>query len=610
MVKLPSVFSLWKQFRNVLFRFPLQALISVIAMVLWIWTNDNHNIQNSDQLYKAIILCNLAFTLSLSANLYAENNKWKPAKSFILQMLALAICVILFSILSPALFKTDLLRLVLFLFAGHLLISFSMYYHPTKIFEFWHFNKALFLRFVTAVLFSFILFAGLSIALLSIDALFNYQLSGDTYFNLFIIIAVGFNTLFFLAGIPENINDSKNINDQQNSNYPKVLKIFTQYVLIPLLTIYFGILVVYEIKIAINSQLPDGMVSLLILGYAVFGILSYLLIYPISKESGNEWMRQFAKLFFWLMLPLLILLFVAIWVRVTNYGLTEMRYFIILLAIWLLGITLYFIINKHPRIQFIPISLCICTFLSTYGPQSAATLAKKSQQARLQKYISHSKKEAIDEKISIINYLVGFHGLTALQEFTSKNLTPIQNKIIWNTDSLKNNSYLIRSNLKDTAFNLLAIDANSYHLTHQFINFDNQEKIVAIAGFDYAYWLQYGMNDEIDSPLGKIEINYRHKNFQGVSIKIGKVDSVKFNISLFEKDLLEKYKLQELETSNSGISKDDNIILPASWMKLSKTSSDYKVEINIQRITSNNSKDLDISRSSTFFTGYLLISKK
>src|SRR5690606_16068267 len=153
------------------------------------------------------------------------------------------------------------------------------------------------------------------------------------------------------------------------------------------------------------------------------------------------WMHQFSKLFFWLMAPLLVLLFVAIWVRVSEYGLTEMRYFIILMALWLTGITLYFILHRTPSIQIIPITLFAMVLLSTYGPQSAASLSKASQQSRLQRFIGQTDDKSIQEKISIINYLVEFHGLTALQAHTEKNLKRIEKEVI--LDSLSSPSYVI-----------------------------------------------------------------------------------------------------------------------------------------------------------------------
>ncbi|TCK82759.1 DUF4153 domain-containing protein [Albibacterium bauzanense] len=605
MVKIPSLSSLWQKSRNTLLRFPLQTLICLTAMSVWIWTNNHSGSENEYQFYKLIVLCNIAFTLSLSANLYAEQQRWTPLKSIGLQLVALVLCAALFPLLSPQLFEADLFRLLLFILAGHLLVSFSVYPRSSNILDFWHFNKTLFLRFITAFIFSAVLFAGLSVALLTIDALFNYNISDNIYFNLFIFLATVFNSLFFLAGVPDSSD-----NNTQDKSYPKVLKIFTQYVLIPLLTIYFGILVVYELKIAINSELPNGMVSILILGYAVFGILSYLLIYPISNDSGNEWMRQFSKFFFWLMLPLLLLLFVAIWVRTDNYGLTEMRYFIILLAIWLLALCLYFILHKSPSIQLIPISLFILALLSTYGPQSPFNLSKKSQQARLRTYIHQQDENANREKTSIVNYLVNFHGLTALQEFSSSNLSNIQEQIAFNTDSLNNNNYLIKSKLRDTAFAILSIDPNAALPYDQYISFNNADKIIPISSFNYAYWLQSGSDEELNSPLGKI--NIENNKDQSLLIKIGEQDSVSFDVNQLGKDIRTHYQQQITNTSEPkwNTDKNNNVIVPAGQMKLSANSSNYNVEINIQTLLSTLSNDSTVQEYSISFTGYLLISNK
>lgn len=605
MIKIPSIASLWQKSRSTLLRFPLQTLICLLAMSVGIWANNNSGSENEDQAYKLLALCNIAFTLSLSANLYAEKQRWMLPKSIGLQLVTIALCAALFPLLSPQLFEADLFRILLFILAGHLLVSFSVYSNPSNILDFWHFNKTLFLRFITAFLFSAVLFAGLSVALLTIDTLFNYNIKGNIYFNLFIILATVFNSLFFLAGVPDSSSDII-----QDKSYPKVLKIFTQYVLIPLLTIYFGILVVYELKIAINSELPNGMVSILILGYAVFGILSYLLIYPISNDSGNEWMRQFSKLFFWLMLPLLILLFVAIWARTDDYGLTEMRYFIILLAIWLLALCLYFILSKSPGIQLIPISLFILTLLSTYGPQSPFNLSKKSQQARLQTYIHQQNENADREKISIINYLVNFHGLTAIQEFSSSDLDGIQKQIIFNTDSLKSNSYLIKSELRDTAFAILSINPNEALAYNQYISFTNAEKIVPVKNFSYTYWLQSGSNQELNSPLGKIKIE--NKKDQSLLITIGEQDSVNFNTGQLEKNIRTTYQKQIANVTETAwtTDKNNNVIVPAEQMQLSATSLNYNVEVNIQTLSSNPSNDSSLKNQSIFITGYLFISNK
>src|SRR5690606_1713700 len=159
---------------------------------------------------------------------------------------------------------------------------------------------ALFLRFLTAVLYSVVLYAGLAVGLMALEELFGLDIEGKFYFRLLLVIAGIFNTLMFLSGIPE-----KPLSDEAAGDYPKSLKIFTQYVLIPLVSVYVLILLAYEFKILLEWDLPRGWVSNLIIAFAVFGILSLLLVYPVRNSQEDKWIRWYSKTYYWVMLPLL-----------------------------------------------------------------------------------------------------------------------------------------------------------------------------------------------------------------------------------------------------------------------------------------------------------------
>src|SRR5690606_16334166 len=92
----------------------------------------------------------------------------------------------------------DILILLILAFAFHLLVAISAFSSSEENNGFWQMNKNFFLRFATSVLYSFVLFAGLSIALLSIQTLFSINWQGEIYLRLWIVIAGLFNTLFFL----------------------------------------------------------------------------------------------------------------------------------------------------------------------------------------------------------------------------------------------------------------------------------------------------------------------------------------------------------------------------------------------------------------------------
>ena len=99
-------------------------------------------------------------------------------------------------------------------------------------------------------------------------------------------------------------------------------------------------------KILINLGLPRVWVSYLILIYSVVGILALLLVHPLKEESAKSWVKVFSKIFYYTLIPLLVLLFVAIFTRILEYGYTEPRYFVLLLAIWLTTVVLFYFYKK------------------------------------------------------------------------------------------------------------------------------------------------------------------------------------------------------------------------------------------------------------------------
>lgn len=448
-MKLPSLLSLWEETMAVIRRFPLQVLVTVTAVVVCILKIETPTLTYLDKL---LVCSNFALTLLLAADLFAETHSLSTVKRWVLRMLVLLLCGLLYVLLDPVLYEADMFRILLLGFAFHLLVSFAPFIGRGTVTGFWVYNERLFLQLIIAGIFSVVLTIGLYIAFASTNALFDLKLSGDVYGYIASTTMVGFLTIFFLSGVP---NDFKEL-DEVPQEYPKWLKIFTQYVLIPLLSVYLAILLVYEAKILIEWQLPKGYVSMLILGYAVAGILSLLLIYPIRNREGNGWMGIFSRFFYVMMLPLVALLLLAVWKRVSIYGITEARYILILLALWLTIITVYSLFSKKQNIRLIPVSLCILALLAAYGPQSAFSISRYSQTKRLERMMKQQTNFAKKEKSEIIKYLVSYHGILSLQDFTAKDLKPLQDRYeqrIGNTE----NEYGLRLRQIDTAMAILNV---------------------------------------------------------------------------------------------------------------------------------------------------------
>lgn len=411
-------------------RFPLETLAAIIATIASIFLTEEHN-DNLENLYTKIVLsCSLCFVLFLSISLYFTRNTKDNLIRFI-SSIALGAIIILFVFnFSAKIKQTEFFQFFALNIALHLLVSFAAFLNKKYNQDhFWEFNKQLFIRILTAVLYSIVLYSGLALAMLAVHNLFNIELYDKIYFHLFLFIGGTFNSIFFLSGIPETNNPSETLTLQ----YPDGLKKFTQYVLIPLISIYLVILIGYELKIILSFSLPVGWVSNLILVFAIFGILSLLLIHPIAHQAENLWIRTFNKWFYYLLVPLLALLYWAILYRIELYGITHERYYVLALSIWLTLLVFYFILKKEPKIMFIPISMCLITLCTLIGPQSANSISKNSQLNRLENYLSQKDKiklsfEEEQDLSSIIDFLVKNYDVKILLPLADKKLDALLQK--------------------------------------------------------------------------------------------------------------------------------------------------------------------------------------
>ena len=261
--------------------------------------------------------------------------------------------------------------------AFHLLVSFAPFIRNNDMSRFWEYNKNVFLRLLTSALYSGVLFLGLALAILAIDQLFEANVKEERYFELLMLIGMVFNTWFFLSGFPVHPDEAEVV------DYPKGLRVFTQFVLLPLVTIYLLILYVYSGKILITAHWPSGWVCYLVIGFSTAGILALLLIWPLREDEHHRWIKLYARGFFFALFPLVVLLFFSIYMRIAQYGITMNRYFVILLALWLSYVAAYFLISKVKRVKMIPLSLFVAAIISAVNPVGSVAVSLRSQRARL-----------------------------------------------------------------------------------------------------------------------------------------------------------------------------------------------------------------------------------
>ena len=375
-MRLPSIEQLGRVGRESAGRFPLVLLAAAIAAVAGALLPDS---SIEDTLVGVLYVATLGFPLFLALELTAERRGTSGRALWIGRLVVLAILVGVYVGRLSWSEPVAALRYVQLSVAAHLLVAVVPYLGVREWNGFWQYNRTLLLRFLIAGVFSLVLYVGLSIALLAIDNLLGVNVEGETYFRLWCVIAFLFNTWFFISGIPEDLEAL-----DRRTDYPPALKVLGQYILSPLVTVYLLIITAYLGRILITRVWPSGWIGYLVSSVAVAGILSLLLLYPIEEREENRWVRTYARWFFFGLIPANVMLLLAIWKRIQQYSITEPRYFLVILSLWLAGSSLFYAFTRSRNIKVIPSTLALLAIVTFAGPWSAYAVSKRSQTARLE----------------------------------------------------------------------------------------------------------------------------------------------------------------------------------------------------------------------------------
>lgn len=204
------------------------------------------------------------------------------------------------------------LRWALVLAALHFVAAVSSSLRRRESPGFWQFNRRLFLRFCLASLYTFVLTAGLELALLSADKLFDLNFK-HAYADLYFLMVGCFHPAFFLAGVPRDLAAL-----DSDTSYPRGLKGFTQFALAPLVLVYGLILYAYALKIIYLRTWPHGWVALPVLILSTVGLSAALLLHPLREDPAERWAYWFGRISPPALGPLAVLLLLSLRVRIVT----------------------------------------------------------------------------------------------------------------------------------------------------------------------------------------------------------------------------------------------------------------------------------------------------
>lgn len=357
-------------------RFPYALVFSTLSAILLIFLvniTSNYELKTIEIFERLAMTMALGFPLFLSIKTtFERKTEIKVIHKIIMKIIAITLLFGYYFFLSEDLNMVTISRFIAINLSLYLLFLIIPYFYKKQNFELYVLK--IFTRLAITFIYSIILTAGLFITLFTIDKLLNIPIAEELYISTGLVVIGIFAPIFLLAEIPKP-NEELNLN-----NYPAIFKILLLYIVMPLISVYTSILYIYFIKIIIIQQLPEGVVTHLVLWYTLSSIAILFFISPL--KSKNNWVKSFSFLLPMAIIPLLLMMFLAMKIRINNYGFTENRYFVVLMGIWSIGIMLYYVFSKKKRNIILPLTLAILALLAVFGPWSSYSVSIYSQNNR------------------------------------------------------------------------------------------------------------------------------------------------------------------------------------------------------------------------------------
>ncbi|HET7447500.1 MAG TPA: DUF4153 domain-containing protein [Methyloceanibacter sp.] len=334
-----------------------------------------------------------SFLWVVAVDFYVENQKRSFPVRIALWLGGILVIAILFRFawdiwFSPPLLLGSLLLLVGL--AGHLGRGES---NAT----FWLFNHRLWLGALLAFIAAGLFGAGLSIIHGTLNLLFGLHLPAKWHEYIWTISLGLVAPVSFLALAPRSFTDP--ITAREESEFTmRAIAALVKFVLVPLLLVYTAILYAYAIKIVLAWELPKGTLGAMVVGYLLVGAATLLVGYP-SRENGGSLVSVFWRYWVWLAALPVVLLFIAVWRRISDYGVTDQRYLMVLIGVWALLLAGFRIIRGSDfDLRLVPGVLALLLAAASFGPGGAVGFSVMSQKSELASILSE-KGMLVDGKV-------------------------------------------------------------------------------------------------------------------------------------------------------------------------------------------------------------------
>ena len=360
-------------------RFPLASAFAISATIAFIYFYENSLSPTHSKLTYWLFIYPIAATMiALTISLVHESRKkFSIIPHIIAEAVWLAISIALvFYHFSTNNYTEHIYILVTWLFiytTAFLSIFVAPFFKQKDENGFWIFLMRNAKAAVVAIAISLVLLAAIDRLLFGFFNLFDIKISGRPFAYSAIISLCTILPILFFSGIPsidECLQEAPALNKFQTSA--------NKFLFLPVLSLYIILLYAYIAKIIIQWEMPKGMVSYLVSASMLLMLLRVTLMLPERINPKPSFEKKLLKILPAACIPLVILMSVGIMRRISDYGISEDRYYITAINIFYYIIIAILLIDKIKcKSKYITIVFCGMFLILTNGPLSAINVTHR-----------------------------------------------------------------------------------------------------------------------------------------------------------------------------------------------------------------------------------------
>ena len=361
-------------------RFPIAMLLTLLLGCFLIYLNHGGSLGYMKDFFLVFYPATGA-VLAVALSLITEDFKnWKLALAVQLIVHAAWFAVSVYLSRFDRFSTTQLIAVSATIAAMSLAVFVACFYRKRQDVQFWNYSMRTLLALAMSTAIGGFLTVGLNLFLESLKMLFGIHVDNSLFGDIAAVCMTILAPALFMNLIPNG--RSKYVDTVVE--FSRFSKGVVQYLFIPLLVLYMLTLYVYAAQILFQWKLPVGGVSYMVTASMVMMILLIYITYPIQHLEGNRLFKGVTRLLPVAMLPLLALMTVAIVRRLSDYGITVSRLYLLVFNVWCYAVCLWLIFTRNKRIWIIPTSFAVILLLISVGPQSIAngTLNELKKEAR------------------------------------------------------------------------------------------------------------------------------------------------------------------------------------------------------------------------------------